>query len=284
MKKRGFTLAETLVTLGIIGVIAALTAPMLVNSNRNQVNSSKLSTIVTNVENAFTTAIAQEGVDTLYETRMWTNAPLTNTSHQAEDAEGNPIGDNPKNVFVGELGRYLATNGLMISDQSVATSLYNAMPSQLANDGSRGNAISENTMDSCVPIELNNGAILFIRTAARGDAASIQAAETRALRAGSSMYERPADVFIDVNGKNAPNTVGRDLFRFYVGQNGKLYPYGGRDQTAFDSNGDAWFNTDWSSTGAQGAAYVFTCTDNAKGGEGWGCTGRLISEGYKMNY
>lgn len=34
MKKFGFTLAEVLITLGIIGVIAALTLPSLIQKNR----------------------------------------------------------------------------------------------------------------------------------------------------------------------------------------------------------------------------------------------------------
>ena len=40
MKKFGFTLAEVLVTLGIIGVVAALTAPALILSSRNQSNAA----------------------------------------------------------------------------------------------------------------------------------------------------------------------------------------------------------------------------------------------------
>ena len=36
MKKHGFTLAEVLITLGIVGVVAALTAPALVLSSRNE--------------------------------------------------------------------------------------------------------------------------------------------------------------------------------------------------------------------------------------------------------
>lgn len=32
MRKRGFTLAEVLITLGIIGVIAAITIPMLIEA------------------------------------------------------------------------------------------------------------------------------------------------------------------------------------------------------------------------------------------------------------
>ena len=34
--KRAFTLAEVLITLGIIGVVAAMTLPTLVNNSRNQ--------------------------------------------------------------------------------------------------------------------------------------------------------------------------------------------------------------------------------------------------------
>lgn len=38
----GFTLAEVLITLGIIGVVAALTLPALVQNYRNQVVETRL--------------------------------------------------------------------------------------------------------------------------------------------------------------------------------------------------------------------------------------------------
>ncbi len=34
--KKAFTLAETLITLGVIGVVAALTLPTLINSYKNK--------------------------------------------------------------------------------------------------------------------------------------------------------------------------------------------------------------------------------------------------------
>lgn len=40
--KRGFTLAEVLITLGIIGVVAALTLPILINTYEKQVTISRL--------------------------------------------------------------------------------------------------------------------------------------------------------------------------------------------------------------------------------------------------
>lgn len=39
---RGFTLAETLITLGIIGIIAAITIPSLITKYRRTVASTKL--------------------------------------------------------------------------------------------------------------------------------------------------------------------------------------------------------------------------------------------------
>ena len=42
MKNYGFTLAEVLITLGIIGVVAALTLPALVQNNRNREMQTRL--------------------------------------------------------------------------------------------------------------------------------------------------------------------------------------------------------------------------------------------------
>ena len=91
MKKRGFTLAEVLITLGIIGVVAALTAPQLVMSSRNEATCSRLASTVSNLENAFQNAMVQEGVSGLNQTTIWTAA------------EGN--------ATAGNLGRYLHLAG-----------------------------------------------------------------------------------------------------------------------------------------------------------------------------
>lgn len=74
MKKCGFTLAEVLITLGIVGVIAALTMPMLVGQSKNQANATKLSSTVSNIENALTSIIAKESAEDLYETELLSSA------------------------------------------------------------------------------------------------------------------------------------------------------------------------------------------------------------------
>lgn len=42
IKKSGFTLAEVLITLGVIGVVAAITLPTLIQKHKNQVTVTKL--------------------------------------------------------------------------------------------------------------------------------------------------------------------------------------------------------------------------------------------------
>lgn len=62
-----FTLAEILITLGIIGVIASLTIPALIQNYTDQVTVVKLKETMSILQQAMTSAISNEGpVDTWY--------------------------------------------------------------------------------------------------------------------------------------------------------------------------------------------------------------------------
>ena len=71
MKKRGFTLAEVMVALALIGVVASLTIPTFVGSSRNKANAAKLATVVSAVENAFTTMMVAEAQPNLAGTEFY---------------------------------------------------------------------------------------------------------------------------------------------------------------------------------------------------------------------
>lgn len=73
-KGLAFTLAEVLITLGIIGVVAALTLPNLVANYKKQVLVTQLKAEVNIIENSFRKILANEGVDDL------NNTPLFNVS------------------------------------------------------------------------------------------------------------------------------------------------------------------------------------------------------------
>ena len=71
MRKQGFTIVGVLLTLGVIGIIAALTIPSLSSDYQKKVIGAALATAVSNFENAITTMIADECVKDLFATEAW---------------------------------------------------------------------------------------------------------------------------------------------------------------------------------------------------------------------
>lgn len=59
--RKGFTLAEVLITLGIIGVVAALTIPNLVSKYQEKQTVTRFKWVYSTLANAFTMAIAENG-------------------------------------------------------------------------------------------------------------------------------------------------------------------------------------------------------------------------------
>ena len=265
MKKHGFTLAEVLITLGIIGVVAALTAPALVSNSRNEANAAKLAVVVSNLENAFSNAITSEGVDSLYQTSMWTLGAVNGNSNNATKAQ-----------FTGRLGKYLRVNGFTdsMSDYYDGIRVYPMTNTGSANTDNPVNLANINYFG----IKLKNGAVVFFSTLE--DVAANRRDENTVRNRGGSLYAEAADIYIDVNGQNPPNTFGRDIFTFYTGSDGVLYPFGGLDAAIFDSENDQNNNgTIWNDPNSD-----YACTNAVKKIDGLGCTARLIDEGYKMNY
>ncbi len=280
MKKLGFTLAEVLITLGIIGVVAALTAPALVANGRNQANAAKLSVAVSNLENALNAMLVSENVSSLFQTRAWQNA-------------------GSRASFAGNLGRFLRINGYRdlgqeaTEEENGAGNLVrqyygaNNLPSTMTATGSKNmnpdaSTALTNTMGAAPQrnagvnhiIESKNGITYFLTPNA--DTNPTQAEKDAIINQGGALFNEAADVYIDVNGSAAPNTLGRDIFAFYLGDDGILYPIGGLDVSILDNRG----NTDmWNTAGATNR----NCRDGAIV-DGYGCTARVIAEGYQMNY
>lgn len=269
MKKYGFTLAEVLIALGIIGVIASLTAPTFIANIRNTTNAARLSATVSTLENAFTTMIAKEDVDSedlLYDTELWRNI-------------------NNVNAFAGSMSNYLAMESFRSTGTSNIIGYYGANngPYGMNTNGSKKNVIFTNEMgggDNATSTHiwlLKNGATVFINAYSNGE--SFGGLDVDAIKAlGGSLYSIAANVYIDVNGTAAPNIWGRDIFAFELGNNGKLYPEGGKDTSIIKSGTTTrvWDNN--------GRGNVVGCMDNNIGGDGRGCAARVVEEGYKINY
>ena len=69
MKKFGFTLAEVLVTLGIIGVVAAMTMPTLMSNHQRKVYVTQLQKVYTELSQAAKRAISDNNAISLDETK-----------------------------------------------------------------------------------------------------------------------------------------------------------------------------------------------------------------------
>lgn len=76
MKKLGFTLAELLITLVIVGVIAALTIPQFITNANNQTNAAKLATVAADYQNVYGMMMMKENKTSIFETEFgsaWSN-------------------------------------------------------------------------------------------------------------------------------------------------------------------------------------------------------------------
>ena len=71
MKRSAFTLAEILVTLAIIGVVAALTIPTLINNYQRKVLETKFKKTYAEIGVLFKTIMGMDGVTTLYQTSIY---------------------------------------------------------------------------------------------------------------------------------------------------------------------------------------------------------------------
>ncbi len=271
MKKYGFTLAEVLIALGIIGVISSLTAPTFIASIQNSSNAARLAAAVSTLENGFTTMIAKEGVDNLFETDAWLN-------------------QNNRSQFAGNLGDFIAITGFrQFNNANDIKAFYNQKGPYLMNsNGSRQSTVNNALAGLLVQpalngaggrhtLELKSGATVFILPNSERNQAQKDALEETIKQAGGSLFSKAADIWIDVNGTSAPNTMGRDIFGFYLGENGKLYPLGAKDVSLYDTEGG---NADaiWSNANA-----ARRCL-NGNIGDSYGCTGRVVADGYKINY
>lgn len=276
MNKKGFTLIELIITMGIVGVVAALVAPGVIINNRNAANASKLSATVSDLENAFSTMSAREQVMNLFETEAW-------------EAMGSNLTDTTASATVDKVVSKLANyiNMLPSQDYKKASGFYTGdiKAYNLASDGGKGSVhnFTSGNGSNGLAFSLRSGAVVFAYLV-NNDTDDIDdeiEQEKNIVEAGGSLKALAGEIMIDVNGSGAPNTIGRDIFYFYLGSDGILYPAGGRDfaiyQKAIANSGSE--NDIWSVSNSSTA-----CTDTVKANGGWGCTARLAENGFKVNY
>lgn len=259
MKKLGFTLAEVLISLALVGVVSALTVPTLISAHQKNVQAATLSTAISDFETAMRSMIAAEDATDLYETRAWRELPVRGISSVTPDAD--------VREFVGHISDYIE---IASYDRSTA----NFYAGKTIRDINRNNIGPNNwAMSRKVVFSTNKNIVYMVSS---NDIMYIARTEADALANGVNLRNVAGFVAIDVNGSQAPNMFGRDIFYFQLGDDGVLYPFGGRDVSYRVNNN---ITSTWERDNSS-----YACTDAVKASFGVGCTARLIDNGYKMDY
>ena len=250
IKKCAFTLAEVLITLGIIGVVAAITMPILVGHYNKQAWVNQLKKTVSTLENGFKLAMAEDGVDKLSETTLWQSAGTTCTGGVDSSACDN---------FYTNFQKY-----------------FNVTYSKSTTPRLFGNLSNPSNTAYGIKMQINFPS-----------SAQIQLNALKQTPFGGTFgpHLSIVDIVIDVNGIKNPNVMGRDVFLFGVTEYGQVIPYGSdaannafcsrSSNKTLSSCGNDFGSWNWDTSSSIG------CIPNALG---YFCAARIMAEGWKMNY
>jgi prepilin-type N-terminal cleavage/methylation domain-containing protein len=254
----GFTLAEVLITLGIIGVVSAMTIPALMNKCQKVVLANQAKKEYAMWTQVFKNILADNNTTSLSETELWSKLEIDIYLYD----HYNPTITNT--AFWTELGKYVKISPSAKTD----TEEYYTDDSRYPSEFWRKN----------YPIYLTNGTKLTHYTFYKTPSRKTDDVCSKIKALGGSMCSWVGYMLIDVNGDKGPNVIGRDMFMFAFSDEGVLYPYGGKDYALYSyqkdlaSNDYYWKNY-----------YVGTKEENAQK-NGWYRAGQLMEEGWKMTY
>lgn len=245
-KSKAFTLAEILIVLGIIGIIAESTIPSLLASFQKTVYVTQLKVVYTQLSQAIVQMMADEGVMKVSDTN-------TLTAEESED----PVNPNVINRAGGFLKRYFK----VIKDCGTA------IPSPCF-------ASAYSSIDRSVvgPPACSYGVII-------ASGASICMGVP-----ASKFY--PGDLFVDVNGPKKPNIAGRDFFLISYYYDGSLDDGVTPEcrKGRINSNGLICSGVAPNAEQYRQARFSNVFSGCVASYYGMGCFGKILNDGWKMDY
>ncbi len=234
--KRGFTLAEVLITIGILGIIAAITLPALHNDINKNTWATGLKTNIAMLNTAFNQILVEEDVSDIRDTNLWTN------NVTSEDIKA------PNDDIKKEMQKHFKIEKTQANYPQKA---YTLSGDEYKNESTRfylGNSTTLNIVFKYNP-------------------------SYSACTSSQEFCHPAAEIVLDVNGDKGPNTMGKDMFLLLLGENGVVYPAG--SDAAYNYKSTTYPKWD-SEEGCKGK--------DPKEVDGTACAGRVVDEGYKINY
>lgn len=188
--RKAFTLAEVLITLGIIGIVAAMTIPTLMNNTKNK------QTIVA-TKKAY--------------------SELLQAKKLIEVEEGGVEGWIPDVGTAGDIAlASLFAAKMNVIKNCTQTGIIDCVGTSYKYlNGATFPYVDNTTKQTLI---LNDGSSLIFGTFGSGGSSAYGAV-------GSELATAYGDVYVDINGPKKPNVIGEDVFSFFITKN-TLIPYG----------------------------------------------------------
>jgi len=193
MLKKGFTLAETLITLGVIGIVAAITMPVVIQKYKEKSTVAQVKKLYSMLSQAFTLAVEEKGTPDNWGLKSAHNdsiSPMIPYLHIYKQCMDRNTGCFP-----------------VVKIKSL--------------DGS-GNWNYHNFYNTLTGgVILNNGTFLVTYYT--------HSPECERFIADTPMLKNVCGtIAADINGEKGPNQIGHDIFWFYLTKKG-IYPIGAKD-------------------------------------------------------
>ena len=258
MLKKAFTLAEVLITLGIIGVVAAITIPNTVAKYQKTVTQIKLKKTVNTMSSSFKKILADEEAESLLNTSLFYN--------------------NGTRISKDTLSKYLKFKINTKQWQLYSWGVFNERDKYPVSSrwGGIWGASDASKFFIILP---DTGVHVKVETYVT-TLTPRQIERVKSL--GGSMYSRCGALVFDINGEKGPNISAKDTFEFNFDCNGNIYPTAGLHEAAFmDASNSASFNQRyWRVAGLCGIPGKKLTSSVA----GFGCSGRLGENDYLIDY
>ncbi len=179
IRRCAFTLAEVLITLGIIGIVAAMTMPSLIAKHQEKQWVTSYLRVYSLLENAYRMVQNEDGT---YEN--WSGVTITTNKD-----DGKPDRDNADTTALYNfmIKPYFQLNGTFLK-------------------GSRGNCMPEKSYELDGQAYTTN----FDGELINGKYTAVSLVSGECIALGHAF----GDFFVDLNGKKRPNTLGKDQFVF----------------------------------------------------------------------
>ena len=176
--KKGFTLAEVLITLGIIGVVAALTIPTLIANHREKETVVRLKKAYSTLSNAYIGVLNDYGDPTTWDVESWDDIIIMFSKYIRNVKV---CDDETKGCFSSVIRKDLLNNdvdgmGGASSGAGSALIMSDGMVAGVGAQTSLANALTCNSLNYCFHFA------------------------------------------VDINGDKGPNRWGVDTFTFHVGK------------------------------------------------------------------